>query len=80
MADPVGDICVLVNLAWKNTWTVSICAGKGKPEPLGTFEDREKACAYALAEAQRRREAGQELRVHFPDDCPCYTRDEKPKA
>ncbi len=74
MGAPVGEICVLRDLAWKETWTVSICGGAGKPEPVATFTDRAKAYAFALAERDRRRESGAELAVHFPDDCPCYGR------
>ena len=74
MSGPVGEICVLQDLAWKDTWTVSVCGGTGKPEPLATFPDRDRACAFALAERDRRRDAGVELRVHFPDDCPCYVK------
>jgi len=71
MVEPAGDLCVLSNLAGENTWTVAVCGGGGKSRPLGTFVDRARAYDFALDEAQRRRETGQAVKVHFPDDCPC---------
>jgi len=73
----IGEICVLRDLAWKDTWTVSICAGSGKPEPIATFPEKERACSYALEVRQRRLESGQDLTVHLPDDCPCYCNPKK---
>jgi hypothetical protein len=72
MAEPIGDLCVLANLAGENTWTVAVCGGGGKSRSLGTCVDRGKAYGFALAQANRLREAGQAVKVHFPDDCPCY--------
>ncbi len=71
---PIGDLCVLRD-SNKNSWSVAICSGAGTRKSLGTFLDRDRAYAFALEERDRRRKtAGVELTVHFPDDCPCYTR------
>lgn len=74
MAEMIGDICVLSDQKGGDTWTVSICSGNGRSRPLGVFDDRASACDFAMEEAQRIRGSGQEVKVHFPDDCPCYFR------
>jgi hypothetical protein len=69
---PIGDLCVLRNEEG-NSWSVALCRGQGQREHLGQFADRQQAAEFALAERDRRRQAGEaELAVHFPDDCPCY--------
>ncbi len=66
---PIGDLCVLKDFH-AGSWNVSICWG-GIREHLQTFVDYGRASEFALEEQERRRMAGEDLVIHFPDDCPC---------
>ena len=67
---PIGDLCVLKDFP-AGSWTVSICWG-GAREHLRTFVNYARASEFALEERERRRLTGEELTIHFPDDCPCF--------
>lgn len=68
---PIGELCVM-RYPREHTWLVCICRGPtGRRETLGRFDDMASASEFAMAERDRRREAGEVIGIHFPDDCPC---------
>ena len=70
---PLGDLCIIFDPP-QNDWAVVVCSGQGVHDPLGRFATREKAAEFAMAQREEKRAAtGQELTIHYPDDCPCYS-------
>lgn len=68
---PIGELCVM-RYPQEQEWIVCVCRGPtGRRETLGRFEDMAAASDFAMAERDRRRAGGEEVAVHFPDDCPC---------
>ena len=71
MNEPIGSLCVLLDDN-HTQWIVSICQGQGRKQILRRFESRDKAAEFAMEERARLIRDGQpEVRIQFPDDCPC---------
>jgi len=69
---PIGDLCVTLE-PHTLRWAVVICGGTGVHQPIKWFNSRSEAAEFAVEEQTRRRAAtGTEVKIHFPDDCPCY--------